>query len=184
VESLITNLNQIKSEVKSRQIQNLTNGELRDLVRKCYQQIKDNLGIKPQEVSGQEIDKAYEDRFGKGHLLLWDKKYWACSAEEYEKIARWLWQDRKQYVRDQFDCDNYAGAWKVFIYEVFGITAVGLSLGMVYDKNSDKPLGGHAYNHNYTLDKGVLLFEAETDKTSDNDTIGNWRYETSRSYWW
>lgn len=175
---------ELEKAKKTIDVTQLTSAEIRDLIIKSYSQVRENLGIKPQEVSASDVEKAFKERYGDVHQVCWDRKFYACTAEEYTKIAKFLWQDRKEWVKAHYDCDNFAGAWKVFCYEVFGITAVSLSIGTVYDKGTDKVVGGHAYNHNFTTDKGVKLFEAESDGTTDGDVIGQWRYKTSQAYWW
>jgi len=174
---------ELKEAEKTIDLTKLDSKELRDLILGAYSQIRKNFNIKPQEVDYSEIQKSFNERY-EGSFIAWDRKFYACTAEEYDRIAGFLWQDLKEWVKNHYDCDNFGGAWKVFCYEIFGITAVGLSVGTVYDKDTGNRIGGHAYGHNYTTDKGVLLFEAESDRRTDSHIIGKWRYETDKSYWW
>ena len=84
-----------------------------------------------------------------------DKKYWLCSREHFQTIIRYNKINEKQYTSDQFDCDNFAFAFKAQVALNHGLNNVGL----VIDNS-----GGHAYNVIIFNDGTAALFEPQTDK--------------------
>ena len=88
------------------------------------------------------------------HLPL-DNSYTACSKKEFLEWIEWDWVDKKQYVKDKYDCENFAFSFKARTDRRFGINTVGL----VIDYS-----GGHAYNVVLFTDSPPLLYEPQTDE--------------------
>ena len=88
------------------------------------------------------------------HLPL-DNSYTACSKKEFQEWIEWDWVDKKQYVKDKYDCENFAFSFKARTDRRFGINTVGL----VIDYS-----GGHAYNVVLFTDSPPLLYEPQTDE--------------------
>ncbi len=84
-----------------------------------------------------------------------DSKYWACGRLDFEAIIRWDWTDKKQYVAEKYDCDNFAFSFKARMDRKFHLNNVGL----VIDYS-----GGHAYNCVIFPDATAELFEPQTDR--------------------
>ena len=84
-----------------------------------------------------------------------DNKYWTCTKPEFQKILETNTINEKQYVLDQFDCDNFAFNLKAQIAKDYNLNNVG----MVIDNS-----GGHAYNVVIFRDGTAELLEPQTDK--------------------
>ena len=65
-----------------------------------------------------------------------DNTYWGVSIETWELILAYTGTDRKKYVKDSFDCDNFAVHLTDVSADKFDINGVGI----VVDGS-----GGHAY---------------------------------------
>jgi len=82
-----------------------------------------------------------------------------------------------------FDCDDFAIVFKAHVSEFYELNSVGIAIGKVYDVNTLKFIGYHAYNVIIVKDKdyAVYLFEPQTDgltKADKRTKLGNWIYET------
>lgn len=65
-----------------------------------------------------------------------DRTYWGVSIETWKLILAYTGTDRKKYVKDSFDCDNFAVHLTDVSADKFEINGVGI----VVDGS-----GGHAY---------------------------------------
>ena len=90
-----------------------------------------------------------------------DSKYWACSKREFQDWIRWDWTNKKKYISEQYDCDNYAFSFKARCDRVIGINTVAL----VIDYS-----GGHAYNLVVFTDSPAELYEPQGDRFVDMGT--------------
>ena len=97
--------------------------------------------------------KGYNTRSWKRITL--DKKYWLCSKEHFQTIIQYNKINEKQYTYDQFDCDNFAFAFKAQVALNHGLNNVGL----VIDNSA-----GHAYNVIIFNDGSASLFEPQADQ--------------------
>ena len=84
-----------------------------------------------------------------------DTKYWSCGRTDFEAIVNWDWTDKKKYVAEKYDCDNFAFSFKAMVDRKFNVNNVGL----VIDYSA-----GHAYNIIVFNDGTVKLFEPQSDK--------------------
>ena len=84
-----------------------------------------------------------------------DSKYWVCSKQEFEDWIKWDWTNKKRYISEEYDCDNFAFSFKARCDRRLGINAVGL----VIDYS-----GGHAYNLVIFSDAAPELFEPQGDR--------------------
>ena len=88
-----------------------------------------------------------------------DAKYWACSKQEFQDWIIWDWTNKKKYITDAYDCENFAFSFKARCDRRIGINCVGL----VIDYS-----GGHAYNVVVFPDSPAELYEPQND---------NWVYK-------
>jgi len=84
-----------------------------------------------------------------------DSKYWACSKKEFEDWIEWDWTNKKKYIAEEYDCDNFAFSFKARCDRKIGINCVGL----VIDYS-----GGHAYNVVAFSDAPTELYEPQSDR--------------------
>jgi len=87
-----------------------------------------------------------------------DGKYWIPGLEDCLKIIEWDFIDRKQYLIDRFDCDDFAAAFFAQVRTSYFVNNVAL----VIDWSS-----GHAYNLIFTSEGKLILFEPQSDKYWD-----------------
>lgn len=114
-------------------------------------------------------------------IWLWDAKYRVPRLGSIEKIVKWDWTNVKSYIREYFDCDDFARVFKAHMLEYYMVNSVALAIGEVRDKNTNRLLGYHAWNY-ITVINGdgklvTLLFEPQTDMYTSGDIIGGWKYK-------
>ena len=117
-----------------------------------------------QALLNQKIMSAEMER---KHL---DAKYWVCSRVDFEAIIRWDWTDKKKYVAEKYDCDNFAFSFKARMDRKFHLNNVGL----VIDYS-----GKHAYNCVIFSDGTAELFEPQSDRFVTNKK-GTGQYTCTR----
>ena len=122
--------------------------------------IKDSQATTPREQTDNEmINEALKNLKGytkrSWQRITLDNQYWTCSKEEFQTIVDYNTINEKQYVLQQFDCDNFAFAFKAQVALNHNLNNVGL----VIDNS-----GGHAYNVIVFNDGTAELFEPQTDR--------------------
>lgn len=83
-----------------------------------------------------------------------DGRYRLTDQANFLNIVAWDWIDLWHYLKDFFDCENYAIAFKAHVDEYFGLNQVGV----VIDYKSM-----HAYNLVAFPDSNVMLLEPQND---------------------
>ena len=78
--------------------------------------IKDSQATTPREQTDNEmINEALKNLKGytkrSWQRITLDNQYWTCSKEEFQTIVDYNTINEKQYVLQQFDCDNFAFAF-------------------------------------------------------------------------
>ena len=102
---------------------------------------------------------------GVGRVPL-DGKYYIPALEGTQKIIAWDLTDEKQYIRDRFDCENFAFSVKGRVDRLFGVNHFGL----VIDWS-----GAHGYNIFLTPEGAVFIYEPQNDQywsLADHDFKG------------
>jgi len=84
-----------------------------------------------------------------------DGKYYVPPLEDMQKIIAWDWVDAKEYIREIYDCENFAFSFKARVDRLFHLNNVAL----VIDWS-----GLHAYNMFVTSDGEVFILEPQTDE--------------------
>ena len=84
-----------------------------------------------------------------------DSKYWACSKKEFQDWITWDWTNKKKYISEQYDCDNFAFSFKARCDRKIGVNSVAL----IIDYS-----GGHAYNLVAFTDAPAELYEPQSDR--------------------
>jgi len=95
------------------------------------------------------------DTNNKMEIMSLDLKYFLCDETDMKAIIKWDWTDNKKYVKEKYDCDNFAFSFKAMVDKRFGLNGVGL----VIDYS-----GGHAYNIVVFQDGSVKIFEPQSDR--------------------
>ena len=97
-----------------------------------------------------------------------DRRYWACSIADFDKVVASDPTDEKTYAAGQFDCDNFSFTFKARVGRQYGINAVGV----VINTSS-----AHAYNVVAFLDGPPRLFEPQSDEWPELGT-GDYKFES------
>ena len=84
-----------------------------------------------------------------------DSKYWACSKKEFEGWIKWDWTNKKKFIAEEYDCDNFAFSFKARCDRKIGVNSVAL----IIDYS-----GGHAYNLVAFTDAPAELYEPQSDR--------------------
>ena len=91
-----------------------------------------------QQFTNGEVQAALsKSRLSKLGGLPLDETYWGVSLETWQLILAYNGTDKKRYVKDTFDCDNFAILFAGSVADKFGINGAGI----VIDYS-----GGHAYS--------------------------------------
>jgi len=138
------------------------------LVHMGHHLVKRGVKVKYKVISSDQLDKKYTS-----NIWCLDGKYWVTDIDTYKKIIFLDWTNEKRYLRDRYDCDDFAWHFKAMMSRIYGLNGVGWAVGKVYE--GDREVGYHAFNIIYTED-GSYLFEPQTDEISDTNRIGKWRY--------
>ena len=99
--------------------------------------------------------KMKQDPKGGMQIKSLDSKYFLCDEKDMKAIIEWDWTDNKKYVKEKYDCDNFAFSFKAMVDKRFGLNNVGL----VIDYSA-----GHAYNVIVYKDGTVKVFEPQSDR--------------------
>jgi hypothetical protein len=83
-----------------------------------------------------------------------DNIYWVCPKADMLKLIENDWLNKRQYLADAFDCDDYAFAFKATISQWYGLNGVGI----VVDYSS-----AHAYNLVLFSDDPPQFYEPQSD---------------------
>ena len=84
-----------------------------------------------------------------------DTKRYACTRQEFVNWIKWDWTNKRRWLEEEYDCDNFAFSFKARTDRKIGINWVGL----VIDYS-----GGHAYNVVAFSDEAPKLYEPQADK--------------------
>ena len=91
-----------------------------------------------QQFSNHQVQNALKaSGLSKLQGLPLDNIYWGVSLETWQLILAYNGTDKKRYVKDTFDCDNFAILFAGSVADKFGINGAGI----VIDYS-----GGHAYS--------------------------------------
>ena len=84
-----------------------------------------------------------------------DGKYVLTNKESFLEIVAWDWVDSWDWLKDKFDCENFAFLFKSHVDLYFGLNQVGVVLDYK---------AGHAYNLVIFPNGKVMLFEPQADQ--------------------
>jgi len=84
-----------------------------------------------------------------------DGKYYLTNQSNFLNIIAWHWVDSREWVKDKFDCENFAITLKADVDWYFGLNQVGI----VIDYKA-----GHGYNLVVFPDGKVMLLEPQNDR--------------------
>jgi len=123
---------------------------------------------------------------GLTNIYTADNKYRLADWKVWQSIIKYDWTDKRKYLSDFFDCDDYANAFKSRMSEIYKLNSVALARSTIlYDRNTKKKVGVHRHNIIVATSNGILqayAFEAQTDEwqliqKGRPIEMGNWQYQ-------
>jgi len=143
-------------------------------LNKCFK-------LKTKIYSKKEIcDFLREQNLSKTFSLL-DRKYWTIEWKDWRKIIKYDWIDKKKYIRERFDCDNFSFIFSANAGFFFGLNSCGVGFGTINNAS------GHLFNIILATDNGNLkafIYEPIHDRwikyqKFEKIIIGNWYYKVN-----
>ena len=125
---------------------------------------------------------------GKGFNTLYmaDSTYHLTDWETWKRIIKWDWTNKRKYLKDIYDCDDFADEFSAMATSTYGLNSVALAKMTRLDQpNTDKLIGYHRHNLILANDKEngleAYLYEPMTDgfkKMERNHSIimSGWEY--------
>jgi hypothetical protein len=121
------------------------------------------------------INDIYRKTFVNARWFRLDKNYYTTGYETFRRLIEWDWTDTREYLKDVFDCDDFAIYFKSRMAIEFNINAIAV----VLDYSS-----AHAYNIVILKDcAGVrwYIYEPQTDELIEFEKR-NTKYYAMRDY--
>ena len=125
--------------------------------------LKTEIGVKKYNASTLE-QELFND-FKLPSVSTSDKTYWLQSWEVWDHIIEHDWIDRKEYMADRFDCENFAFWFSSRMAGIYHLNSAMVCYGATYNLDGTKR-SGHAFNLIPTLGEDGLewyVYEPITD---------------------
>ena len=158
LESQRKSLSQTKAK-QMNEIENLRQEKKRLRKRLTECETENRVEIDPKEVDQEFVRDAVQsidETDQLGMLYFWDRKYWALSKDEFERISKENQVDEKEYVKERFDCEDFARTFQATLLRKYRVNTVGVAISQ-----GDAP---HAFNVVVFKDGTAKLFEPQTDE--------------------
>jgi len=153
------------------------------LARLLYKLLKRTFRVKGEKVSWIVVNTKLTSVLGCDVMLL-DNWYKVVDLNTWKEIIQSdVLNLTKKWKKEVFDCDNFAITFVGHVNELYEINSVGIALGRVYDANSNKLIGYHAFNVIVVKegkDLEIYVYEPQTDglaKADKRTKLSNWIYE-------
>ena len=99
--------------------------------------------------------KTYYTAIGNPNQRALDGWYWLpATKEDFLTMVNYSWAEKRQWIQDQFDCDDFSFGFKSHMVEDFGTNCVGVVI--------DVP-SSHAYNLVVFKDRTWALWEPDSN---------------------
>lgn len=156
-------------------------GTISDLISTLFEVRKENrLQENKPDISRTKKDRSFVDdavdnyldeHADDGSRLPLDGEYYTTSKEEMEAIASWQRENRYEYKKAEYDCENFALSFMSNVQRKFGVTTVGLVLDWS---------GTHAYIMFVYDDGSIELFEPQNDSIMEPGETEKFPFERVR----
>ena len=140
-----------------------------------------------REISKAELKNLFSLllQVGVNSVYCSDRKYYVIDWGIFKSIIEHDWTDKKKYLVDNFDCDDYSNSFKARCSEIYNINSVGIIKSVkvhIIPENRDVY---HRCNVIVATEDDILrayIFEAQSDGFQQlvkgvPIQIGNWRYD-------
>jgi hypothetical protein len=145
-----------------------------------------------KKVTAVEMVNTVRDYIPSFPMEMNDYNYQVTTWKAWENIIQYDWTDRKKYIADTYDCDNFSDSFRAHFAEIFDLNSAGqFSCSVTSDdkKLVDMP---HRAVMIVALDEQGKLGLWALESQSNNWTrvikgqpikIGSWTYKPSYSRW-
>ncbi|UCG55014.1 MAG: hypothetical protein JSV32_02010 [Dehalococcoidia bacterium] len=119
-----------------------------------------------------------------GQLSFSDLKYYVANWQDWQKIIKYEWVNKREYYSDRFDCDNFAFYFAANVAYMFNLNSAGVAYGSIYNKDTGKYINRHAFNMIVAIYEGklqLIAYEPKKDYSTlvlkgQKIIMGNWEY--------
>ena len=116
---------------------------------------------------------------------LADGTYYLTGWETWKKIIKWDWTDKRKYLDDRYDCDNFAESFSSMAAATYGLNSAAKAKNTRIDKPFTDIIWGH-HRHNLIIANEregmkAYLYEPMNDnyleiKRNEPIVMGGWEY--------
>ena len=134
--------------------------------------LKKAFNVKSKMVEGSKI-KSFLGSLGfQPHkIYLADRKYYLSDWQTMREIIIYDFVDRKKYLTDRYDCDNFSDTFASHLAEIYGLNSIAKAKRIqMIDAKTGKHKAWHRANVILVLNGAELkayLFEPQTDRVID-----------------
>jgi len=146
--------------------------------------------IKDYQRDGNQIKLFINQTLGLSlnRIILTDRKYWLTDWETWLKLIEYDWTEKKKYLTDRYDCENFANSFSARMAEIYNLNSAGSFYNKIYNKKTGRFINWHRANMIVAIREGNLelyAFESmfgtpkdwiKIEKPSQKIIIRNWRY--------
>jgi len=118
----------------------------------CLRGISKGIILRPIEISQGGMKAFIKKRYPNVKIFWEDGRYWIISRKNFEKICKKDWPKQEEYIRDKWDCEDYAGYFKYRTRYRWGFNCVGQVLNYT---------GAHSFNL-VKFKVGMYIFEPQS----------------------
>ena len=113
---------------------------------------------------------------------LYDERYYTTDIETWKTIIKNDWTNKKKWIADTFDCDNFAGSFTAYCADIYGLNSAGRFTVELLDPETNAHIGYHRAV--IIIDKKLdcYLLESQSDEMVKIEKgimpmIDNWKYK-------
>jgi len=116
--------------------------------------------------------------------VLYDQKYHTTDIETWKTIIENDWTNKKKWITDSFDCDNFAGAFCAYCADIYGLNSAGRFTVELVNPVTNSHIGYHRAVIIVDSNLNCYLLESQTDKMimierGKDLVIDNWKYKVN-----
>lgn len=95
------------------------------------------------------------------YVKFLDNTYWSTDKEHWKEILDIDWLKTIEYIKERFDCDDFAEALRTHVKEIYGLNCIALVQGKTFDLDM-KETGDHRFNIIFDQDLEVYIVEPQS----------------------
>ena len=116
--------------------------------------------------------------------VLYDEKYHTTDIDTWKTIIENDWTNKKKWVTDTFDCDNFAGAFCAYCADIYGLNTAGRFTVELLNPETNAHIGYHRPVIIIDSKLDCYLLESQDDRMilierGKDLVIGSWKYKVN-----